>query len=226
MEAEMSSWRWFAGLAVAAFVIVRASVSPQAVKAAGSALPCSMAFSSPNGVTYGVTSDGVNSNLYQDGLDGVSCQIGGPNSANIKLVLDAKKTTRRIWGFFNYPVSSNNAPESGKWTGNYVTIQQIANMPVGPTPFDTNAHFLFNNWSLNWCGGTINEGGCAGSLPTNAVSVVRSSTTTWIVTAPDCTPSSSCTTLAGDEADLNLNNGTAADYYMPFTITITCLSGC
>jgi len=173
-----------------------------------------------------ITSDG---STYRDGIDGVSCGVGGTNSNhtndnNIKMTLAATKTKARyILGYFTNPVSGYSALTSPV-TSTYIIIEQIANMAPGQTTV-TNAHYQFNNqsWTVNWCGG-IAEGGCATDhdLGSMAVSVSRSADGQhWQVTTSGNLP-------VGDEADLYdiAIRSQVGLYHMPFQITIDCLTTC
>jgi len=185
-----------------------------APEARGAATPvCTITFqdalpTTSSGLPYGIASDGGGS--YVDGAQNVSCQVGGPKSNDIKLSLGAKRGTRSIVEYFNEPSQS---PLSGPNDGSYVTIQQVANLAPG-TSTATNAHYLVNSYSLNWCGG-IGEGNCVSG--SNAVWVTRSDANNWVVTTYASVPG------VGDLADLTpTSGGTHTLYHMPFQLYIYC----
>jgi len=156
-------WYWVVALAMMSLAPVMTHSALVAGKPAGQTPSCRVTFSDQS--TYKITSDHHVPPTYTDGVDSVSCQVGGPNSENIDLVLSSKHTTRRISGLFTAPVLPTD-PSYGLITSNYMTIQQVAHMTPGTTKM-TNAHYLFNgnSWSLNWCGGSAKAAASATSHP-------------------------------------------------------------
>ena len=187
---------------------------------AASTPSCSVTFlarTMNQGITTAIRSDGRG--VYKDGLDGVSCQMGSAGGGtNIKLTLAAKKTTRQIQGnFSNVAQAFVGQPPTASMPGNYMTIQQTANIAVGGWVV-TNAHFWFQNYTLNWCGG-VNEGDCSTLYPGYmAVLVTRTSKTNWVVTTDQSVAG------IGDAAELydKTLNLPVALYHMPMQISIDC----
>jgi hypothetical protein len=212
---------------------VRAILSASVLTVLGviAAAPAPEAARSPYPQACGMTFfDRVGDKIYSDNggayRDGslplgdktISCQVGGPNSDSVKLLLsipNAKSTTRRTFrGDYTNP-SSSGSPTGTFNDGDYLILEHIALMSVG-TSTTAGAHFRFHSgsWFFNWCG--LLQGACANYPGSDVVWVTHDARNHWDVTtdAP-----------GGDIAQLQDGGTTLNFYHMPFRLSVDC-PGC
>jgi hypothetical protein len=222
------------GILALAFVGLTTAYPISAAAAKSTSHPCTVIIGNfttmMNGVTvppYGMANDG--NGPYTNGLDGVSCSVGGPNDTNLTLNLPSNRTTRTIFG--NFTELATSIVPSWTWTGsmkgNYLTVLGITS--ITSTPGYLPAHVLFqnNSYSLNWCGSVIVAGTpCAAQgIGSDLVFVSRAplqpSGFSWTVTATQDQINAS----AGSDHAALYSYSSATElalYYMPFQLTVTC----